>query len=244
MSKLRCVARRRRASLASVVGPSSRQPSPVPESIAYVRDLLLGFGPSWFLCGGWAVDAWLGQQTRDHWDVDIAVFHHDQRAIFEQFTGWALVGHDPNVADDTTEPWNGRHLDLPAHIHVPKLGSPLATSTTATHTAFEFEFLLNERSDHAWVLNSERRIHVPLDRCARQPAWGLPTAPPEVVLFFKAGGNLTAAELKTHSGGLRPRDEQDFFTLQPTLTEAQRSWLRESLAKVLPAHPWLAHLGS
>ena len=85
-----------------------------------MRDLLAGLGRPWFLCGGWASDAWLGRQTREHGDVDIAVLHHDQRAIFEHLAGWALVAHDPNVADNTTESWNGRHLDLPAHIHVPR----------------------------------------------------------------------------------------------------------------------------
>jgi hypothetical protein len=172
------------------------------------------------------------------------VFHHDQRAIFEHLSDWALVGHDPNVADDTTEPWNGRHLDLPAHIHVPKLGSTLSTSTTVTHTAFEFEFLLVERSDHGWVLNRELHIAVPLDRGTRQSSWGLPTVAPEVVLFYKAGGNLTTAEVEAQSDAPRPRDEQDFHAVLPTLTEAQRSWLRESLAKVRPMHPWLAHLVS
>jgi len=46
---------------------------PVPDAVAYVRDLLAGFGATWFLCGGWAADAWLGRQTRDHFDVDISV---------------------------------------------------------------------------------------------------------------------------------------------------------------------------
>jgi hypothetical protein len=214
----------------------------VPEAVAYVRDLLRGFGAPWFLCGGWAVDAWLGQQTRDHWDVDIAVFHHDQRVIVEHLPDWALVGHDPNVADDTTEQWNGRHLDLPAHIHVPESGSPLATSPALTHSAVEFEFLLNERSGHDWVLSREPRVAVALEHGTRQCSWGLPTAAPEVVLFYKAGGHLTAAGAGAGGGGIRARDEQDFLALLPTLAEARRAWLRESLGRVLPEHPWLARL--
>ncbi|WP_165970144.1 nucleotidyltransferase domain-containing protein [Nonomuraea terrae] len=83
----------------------SRETAPVPRAVAYVRDLLDGFRPAWALCGGWAADAWLGRQTRDHGDVDIAVFHPDQRAIAEHFPGWALVGHDFNVPGDTTEHW-------------------------------------------------------------------------------------------------------------------------------------------
>jgi hypothetical protein len=216
----------------------------VPEAVAYVRDLLIGFDRPWFLCGGWAADARLGRQTRDHGDVDIAVLHRDQHSIFEHFPGWALVGHDPNVPDDTAEPWNGRHLDLPAHVHVPRLGSSLASSPTVTHTAFEFEFLLNQGSDDSCVLNPELDVVVPLDRCIRPSSWGLPTAAAEVVLFFKAGGGLSVTQMGTASKLFRQRDEQDFFALLPTLSEAQRSWLRESVERIRPDHPWLVHLGS
>jgi hypothetical protein len=215
----------------------------VPEPVAYVRDLLLGFARPWLLCGGWAADAWLGRQTRDHFDVDIAVFHHDQAAVFAHLPGWALVGHDPNVPDETTEPWNGRPLDPPAHIHVPERGSPLSTSATAHHTAFEFEFLLNEATDDHWILNRDRDITVPLDQAIRTSPWGLPTAAPEVVLFFKGGGNHRAAGPPAVRM-FRPRDEQDFFALLPTLTAGRRSWLRESLRRADPDHPWSAHLAS
>lgn len=222
---------------------SAETAAPAPEAVAYVRDLLGGFRPPWFLCGGWAVDAWLGRQTRDHCDVDITVFHHDQHAIFEHFAGWALVGHDPNVPDDTAEPWNGRHLDPPAHVHVPTIGSSLSTSTTAAHTTFEFEFLLVEISDHAVILNQELRLTIPLERVVRESSWGLPTAAPEIVLFFKAGGDLTGGEARGRPPTTRPRDDQDFFEVLPTLGRVQRSWLRDSLGAARPAHPWLARLG-
>jgi hypothetical protein len=228
-----------------MVDRSTRQAAAlVPEAVAYVRDLLAGFDAAWFLCGGWAVDAWLGRQTRHHGDVDIAIFHHDQRAIIKHFPGWALVGHDPNVPDDTTEPWDGRHLDLPAHVHVPELGSSLSTAPTLTHPAFEFEFLLNEGSDQHWVLNRQPQIAAPLERCARLPCWDLPVAAPEIILFYKAGGDRTPSEVEARGDTFRPRDEQDFFALLPTLTGAQRSWLRASLATVQPEHPWLADIAS
>lgn len=217
--------------------------APVPEALAYVRDLLASFDAPWFLSGGWAADGWLGRQTRGHGDVDITVFHDDQRAIFEHFSGWALVGHDPNVPDDTSEQWNGRYLDLPAHIHVPAWSSSLATSPTMTHSAFEFEFILNGSAGGDWVLNAERGVVIPVDRSTRRSSWGLPTAPVEAVLFFKAGGNLTTAEIEAGHGGVRPRDEQDFFALLPVLGDEERTWLRDSLAVVRPEHPWLAHLG-
>jgi hypothetical protein len=65
---------------------------------------------------------------------------------------------------------------------------------------------------------------------------------PGGVLFFKAGGNLTAVEVRAGGGVPRARDEQDFAALLPVLTGAGLAWLRDSLATVRPDHPWLAKL--
>jgi Aminoglycoside-2''-adenylyltransferase len=214
----------------------------VPAAVAYVRDVLVGLGVPWFLSGGWATDAWVGRQTREHGDVDITVFHDDQRAVFAHLSGWALVAHDPNVPDDTSEQWNGRHLDLPAHIHAPTIGSTLSSSPGRTHSAYEFEFLLNGRDAQSWVLNSEAAIAVPVDLATQLSPWDVPTAPPEVVILFKAGAHLNAAAIAGSGGPPRPRDEQDFHALLPTLTDDGRAWLQQAIALVRPQHPWLSHL--
>jgi hypothetical protein len=58
------------------------------------------FRSSWALCGGWAVDAWLGRQTRDHLDVDLTVFHDEQSVVYDYFTDrWLLNGHDDEDED-------------------------------------------------------------------------------------------------------------------------------------------------
>ncbi len=54
----------------------------VPEPVARVADLMATYRGAWSICGGWAVDAWLGRQTRDHADVDIAVYQDDHHALF------------------------------------------------------------------------------------------------------------------------------------------------------------------
>ncbi|HZM80549.1 MAG TPA: hypothetical protein VFC19_32835 [Candidatus Limnocylindrales bacterium] len=187
----------------------------IPQALEYVRDLLRGLEAPWLLCGGWAADAWLGRPTRRHGDVDIAVHHGEQRAILKHLPGWALIGHDPNVPDDTTQQWDGRRLDLPAHIHVPTPASPLATSTTLKHSDFEFEFILTEPIGPGLIL--------------RSAAWGLPFLAPQAVLLHKAAES-------------RRQDEDDFQALLPTLSAAQLAWLRDSLARTHPAHPWLATL--
>jgi hypothetical protein len=185
--------------------------------VARVAELMSTFRPRWFLCGGWAVDAWVGHQTRDHGDLDITVFHDDQRAIFEHLAGWQLIAHDTQVDGGTAEPWNGRPLTLPDRLDA------------ASKQGFGLEIILNERSGRDWIFSREPRITMPLRGCARQSAWGLPTLLPEVILFYKAKD-------------LRPHDELDFLALLPGLTENQCHWLRETISLVHPGHPWLGQL--
>src|SRR5215212_9966399 len=40
---------------------------------------LLGSAPfPWWIAGGWSLDLFLGKQTRDHFDIDVAISRNDQ----------------------------------------------------------------------------------------------------------------------------------------------------------------------
>ena len=213
--------------------------TPVPEPVARVAGLMAAFRPRWFLCGGWAADSWLGRQTRDHADIDIVVFQDDQRAVFEHLAEWQLVAHDNHVEDDSTEPWTGRRLDLPAHIHARSHDAAPATPGTGRGPGFNLEVLLNERSGRDWIFSREPLVTMPLLRCAQQSAWGLPTVVPEVILFYKAN---PPAWRDLPRADLRPHDELDFLALLRHLTEKQRYWLWEAISLVQSGHPWLTQL--
>ncbi len=183
---------------------------------------------AWSICGGWAVDAWLGRLTRDHADVDIAVFQGDERALLDHLAGWQLIAHDANVDGGTSELWDGRRLDLPAHIHGRLSDERLPDRVdAATEQGFGLDIQLSERSGADWVFSREPRVTMPLRRAVVQSAWGLPTLAPEALLFYKAGD-------------LRRRDKLDFLALLPHLTAEQRGWLRDAVSLV--GHPWLAQL--
>ena len=204
----------------------------VPEPVARVAGLMSTFRPAWALCGGWAIDAWLGRVTRDHGDIDIVVFV--QHALFEHLPGWQLLAHDPAAPDHNGEWWNAqRVLSHGSHIHArpPDRSGPVPPRGIATDDdGFTLEFYVNECIGDDWVLSREPLISMPLTRCVQQSAWGLPTVASEVLLFYKA------ADL------LRHRDKVDFQALLPHLTGEQREWLRETIALV--GHPWLSQLAT
>jgi hypothetical protein len=198
---------------------------------------------TWSLCGGWAVDAWLGRQSRAHGDIDVSVFHDEQRKIFEHLAGWHLIAHDPNVPGDTTEPWEGRHLDLPAHIHASLSSDAVKAwvsrprSPAREDEPMKLEIVIDERADGNWILRSEPRIALPVAGAIEESPWGLPTAAPEVILFFKATAYLGVPGLHD-----RPHDTADFEALLPQLSGGRRDWLRQSIAGVDAGQSWLARL--
>ena len=216
--------------------------APVPEPVARVGELMSTYGHTWALCGGWAVDAWLGRETREHADLDITVFQDDQRALFEHLRGgWDLIGHDPNVAGNTSEPWDGRRLDIPGHIHgrVRDASSNLPYRLDEpAQQGFDLDIQICERAGGDWVFSREPRITLAMDGCVRESGWGLPTLAAEAVLLYKSGAVRSGDDL----GFLRRRDKLDFLALLPHLTDEQRDWLRKAISLV--GHPWLSQLSA
>jgi hypothetical protein len=219
---------------------------------------MAGFSRPWFLCGGWAVDAWLGRKTREHGDVDITVFHEDQRAIYEQLAGWHIIADD--VEPDTVPvpgrpPWDGHILDpdhrwtwpkTPAHLHARPPGE---TALAALHAwtnppykqpadDFNLEVMFNERSGSEWLINPEPRIARPFDVCVRDSPARIPTAAPEVLMFFKA----TAYWGQYDGKYPRDADKADVRALLPLLGGPEREWLRGAVSLLIPGHPWLEFL--
>lgn len=198
----------------------------------------------WALCGGWGVDSWLGRVTREHGDIDISVFEKDQRALFDYLAEWNLVAHD-EAEPQAKEQWTGRALVLPAHLHAREPGAANAELVrqwvtppyTQANDGRDFEFIINEGTGADWLLKADPSIAVPFAEAVRESPWGLPTATPEVLAFFKATAYFGQKRLWA-----RPHDISDFNALVPLLEPARRRWLHDSIAALHPDHPWLVQI--
>jgi hypothetical protein len=190
-----------------------------------------GFRAPWALCGGWAVDAWLGRTTREHGDVDISIFVQDQAALFDHLRGWQMLAHDagwqPNDDDGW---WDGRPISHPGHIHArpPERSGPMPTQGIATtEDGFYLDVQLDDRESDRWMLLRDPLVTMPLTEAVASSPWGVPAVVPEVLLYFKARD-------------LRRRDKTDFSALLPVLGSGQRDWLRVAIARL--GHPWMIEL--
>jgi hypothetical protein len=179
----------------------------------------------WWLGGGWAIDAWLGSQSRDHEDIEICVARQDQSQIYQYCATW-----------DFFTPVNNEWAPLPAGtwLEAPRFMLQLQR---ATHTQIPeagmpptFEFLLNEVVGDQWTFSRNPQIQFPLTAVYARSPWGIPATRPEILLLHKAVYHP------------RPKDDHDFRRILPHLGQDQRQWLRKAIMHMHTAHPWTREL--
>lgn len=189
------------------------------ERVLEASRLMSGFYEEWFVVGGWAIDLFVGERTREHDDVDLGLAREHQVAARRLLAGWRYEKVVPRELGLVREPWSeDEWLDLPVHeIHV--------RSPAGRHV----EFLLLERLGDEWVYRRDPRVTLPWRRLSFESPLGFRVLAPEVALLFKAKGQ-------------RDRDQADFATVLPRLQLERRAWLRAALEVSHPGHRWLDDL--
>lgn len=183
--------------------------------------LLDEFPAPWFVCGGWAIDLFVGHQTRQHSDLEIGIFRDDQKAIRETFADWNLGKVVDAAERPAIVPWyDGEWLTLP--IHQVKL-------YREGFRPREFEFFLNDCDRQLWHFRRMPEITMLRDRLVRRTTDGIFYVAPEVQLLYKA--RL-----------VRDRDRSDFDVALPLMDGEQRRWLRTSLDLFQPDHEWISRV--
>lgn len=182
-----------------------------------VSDIMRDFKPSWFIAGGWAIDLYLGEMTRPHQDIEIAIFRKDQLTLHNYLEGWLLqkVVHGELLLWQQDE-----FLEPPIHgLHCFNEASDPQ----------QLEVLLNETDGNEWVYRRNEKVRRPLAKCQLISKEGVKFLCPEIVLLYKSKNPNT-------------KDEQDFAGIIEYLNSERRGWLRDSIAVCDAGHHWLERL--
>ncbi len=171
----------------------------------------------WYVAAGWAIDLFLGEQRREHEDLEIAV----PSDRFSEVVG-ALAGLELFVV--------GHHLATP----VAQAGELLDTyhQTWALERAagvWRLDVFREPSAGETWICRRDESIRLPFDQLIEWSGEGIPYARPEIILLFKA----------KHA---RAKDDSDLAAALPLLTSERRRWLAGALELVHPGHRWLGEI--
>lgn len=173
---------------------------------------LHGLDLPWYVAGGWALDLFRGEQTREHEDLEIAVPADRFAALAAYFPELEFhVAGDGEVLPVTPE-------SLAAH-HQTWAREP-ATGI------WRFDVFREPHDGDTWICRRDPTIRLPYAEIIRQDAGGIPYLAPELALLFKAKGD-------------RDKDRVDLHGVLPLLDAARREWLAGALDQVHPGHAWL-----
>jgi hypothetical protein len=167
----------------------------------------------WAVAGGWAIDLYLGEVTRAHSDLEIAVPGESVELVRAGLSGleWFVVG------DGRAWPID----DAPPEHH-----QSWGRDSTGR---WRLDVFRETWAAGEWLFRRDARIRRPLADAIEADPSGIPYLAPEIVLLFKAKG-------------AREKDEADLARTLPALTPDRVTWLGEALRIVHPGHEWLSCL--
>ena len=183
---------------------------------AEVAERLRGIELPWYVAAGWAIDLFLGRNTREHEDLEIAV----PQARFEELLPRFTDGEFFVVGECGAVPYAS--------------AGPLRDANHQTWWRddegwWRVDVFREPSAAGMWVSRRDDRLTLPYESLILRTAEGIPYACPEVVLLFKAKA-------------ARPKDEMDLEAVLPHLSQQRLRWLRDALQLVHPGHRWLSRM--
>ena len=179
--------------------------------------VLAGCPVSWAVAAGWAIDLHLGQQTRPHSDLEVAIPRTQFTMLRRHLGGFDLY-----------QASHGRLRHLGTELE-PDGESHQVWVCESAVPAWRMDTLLEPGDTQTWVSHRDPRVQVPLRDAIAYTSDGVPYLRPEIVLFAKA----------KHA---REKDEADLAGALPTLDDQARAWLSDAIKRVHPGHRWLERL--
>jgi len=187
-----------------------------PTSVQEIAEIFSDFVIPWWIAGGWALDLFLGKQTRDHLDIDVLILRKDQLYVQKKLQNWILFRTQSPGLDFWKK---DEYLDFPVNsIWVKdKIDSP-----------FRFEIMLMDSEKDEWIYRRDKQIRGKIRELGLKTKDGIPYLKPEIQLLYKGGREY------------REKDFVDFLKVKPYLNKSQKDWLANALKRQFPdGHRWV-----
>lgn len=196
-----------------------------PLTPSEVATLFAAYAGRWCIAGGWALDLFVGTQSRPHDDIDVLIVRDDLTMLHAALPGWEL-----HAAHGTLTLWQAG-TDLPDEMHDIWCRQRIGQRAGQGDSPWRFQLMIVnvEGSTGEWLFRRDDRIRESLDSMILGRD-GMPVLAPEIQLLYKS-------KLPN-----RPKDEADFVTATPYLSAMQRDWLANATTLLSPDHPWLRTL--
>lgn len=182
--------------------------------------LLKGIAIPWWIAGGWALDLFIGHQTRTHDDIDILVLRSDQQVLHQYLKNWDLQACIP--------PGSLRTWEANEYLNV---GINNVWCRKKQTSLWCFQIMFMDIEGEHWVFRRDKRVKGLIADIGKITSDDIPYLRPEIQLLFKA------------TGPLREKDIFDFKQVITHLDKNAISWLRYNLSLVSPGHQWLDFMG-
>jgi hypothetical protein len=178
-----------------------------------IVEFMAGFDRPWWVIGGWSLEAFTGVR-RDHEDMDISILSGDAVA-FREFLGDTWTPW--NVDDGWFRPFDHRFTEVRPDSQV--------WVRRDARSPWVLDVPFTPETDGRWTNKRHRGHTEDLDDVTWVAPDGLRYAKPEVTLMFKAAQ-------------ARDKDVRDAEVALPLLDAGAREWLRRTVARFAPEHPW------
>ena len=204
------------------------------------KELLSAAPFDWAVCGGYAIDLFLGRVTRVHGDIDLCAFEKDRPAIqrFMLEKGWNVYEFRgmgkvrPLELSSVSDAGRNLMCFLPGCDLVQFY--PCEDEGLLYHQFFPkgmtelnyLEFLFSPTHDDALIFSQSPAIRRELDKAILHRD-GIPCLAPEIALLHKAREPE------------RPESAADFQAAFPFMDAEQKRWVLDSICCLHPdGHPW------
>jgi adenylate kinase family enzyme len=190
-----------------------------PLSVDELNSTLTGLECDWAIAGGWAIDLFLGRETRKHEDIDVIIRRDDQLKLQTHLKDWDLWVADP---PGTLRPWKKSEF----------IGKGLQDiwCRRSPNDSWKIQIMLFDVENGDWIFKRDESIRKNLRHVISKSKNGLNILSPEVQLLYK-------------SKSLREKDRVDFDNALQAMSSEQKSWLKETILKVYKNdHEWLIKL--